>query len=892
MTPGTRHAPVLSEALLRESIKLFVERADADTRILLLRAQPRSLGDSNLSFGERSVRVVAGVSQLAVLDAYSTLAEDEILVVLTDRVDQELGSAVLIPAERQTVQFIDDWNLVPALFGATGIDPRLRAIGSWLPAALLEHQPVNGWPAVPAGSITADFAVRALLAQVLGLRGDGELDAIMLLEQLENADARQRWVALDETMRKGLTLAASRYLGEYSALALSTVASGKSVSVVAIGLAADVLWPHALPEGELAAQIIARTRIEQYVGVDVSRTSARAYADAAVSIVLRRDAAGDPRTDQVITQAEALLRDLGWAEGAENSELLRAGLMGRLRGLAQRLSSALKTQSADGDASVEDALNLVGAHLLGHRDLAEIFSAQMAVRLLRWLRAKEADAEFDSLAEGMARYSVDGGWADRALAAVWSGSAEPTVAATYATLAEKVRGLRDAQDERAAQFLTGARLDSTLVVPVEEILSVAVQPISQSAPVLLIVLDGMSVAVATELAQDMAPLGWVELVREGSSQRLAAISALPSVTTYSRTSLFAGMLLAGQQDVEKSRFAAAVKGALFHKDDLRSGAGETLPASVTSAIASPTQRIVGVVLNTIDDALAKHDPGGTRWNLGQVQHLRALLNEAAQAGRSVILTSDHGHVIERGGEHRPVPGAGGRWRSVASGPVRPSETQVSGPRVLAPGGSAILARVEGLRYTGKAAGYHGGASLAELTIPLLVFRRQERPPVHGWVDAMPQSPVWWNDRARAIPRLVAAPPKTTATKKPLAVDAQSLFELPPADEVVQPRADLAQSVVASEIFAGQEARAGRHPLANVIVHGLLSTLVDQGGRAHKDTLAVAVGIATTAIEPTLAAFRRLLNVDGYDVVATDADGHTVVLDLPLLREQFGLELGK
>ena len=42
------------------------------------------------------------------------------------------------------------------------------------------------------------------------------------------------------------------------------------------------------------------------------------------------------------------------------------------------------------------------------------------------------------------------------------------------------------------------------------------------------------------------------------------------------------------------------------------------------------------------------------------------------------------------------------------------------------------------------------------------------------------------------------------------------------------------------------------------------------------------------MEPTLAVLRRLLNVEGYGVVATDTDGQTVLLDVPLLREQFGL----
>lgn len=891
MNDSPRHTPVLSDMLVRESAAAFVARADANSRILLLRAQPRWSGEPTLTIGDSQVRIAAGFSPLAILDAYSTLPDNEFLLVLTDRSDQELGSAVLIPAERQTVQFINEWSLVPGLFGATEMDPRLRAIGAWLPGALMQHQPAGGWPFVPAGAVTAEFAIRTLLAQCLGLPAEEELDAMMLLEQLDNVGARRRWIDLDEAVRIGLTAAASRYLGDYTALVLTAVASGKAVSVVAIGLAADVLWPSVAIGVEPPEQIAARTRIELYIGTGITRASARGYAEAAISIVLRRDTSGDPRTEQVTIQAEALLGDLGWAAGADRSTILPAGFRSRLRFLADQLSTQFTASVQVGSSAIEDSLASVTAHLMSHRYEDELFAGQMAVRLMRWLTVGATGAPQGSLEAAMQRYITDGGWVDRALAAVWTGSSDASTAAAYAVLIAQVSALRDAQDTQAAAVLTGEFAGSGMVVPVESLLKSTIYPLSQLSPVLLIVLDGMSVAVATELVQDIGSLGWVELVREGTTHRGAALAALPSVTAYSRTSLFAGQLLAGQQDIEKARFAAAVGGALFHKDDLRSGGGVVLPGSVTTAIADPAQHIVGVVLNTIDDALAKHDPGGTRWTLAQIQHLRALLNEATKAGRTVILTSDHGHVLERGGEHRPVAGAGARWRSLESGTAMADEIAVAGSRVLAPDGVAILARKENLRYTGKAAGYHGGASLAELTIPVLVFRRQEQPALAGWVDALPQSPAWWNDRVRIAEKNPPVVAKSSTAKKRGQPDTQSLFELPSTESSPVLRTSLAQRVIASAIFAGQQARAGRHPLAPALVERILTALIENDGRVHKDTIAVTAGITTVTIEPTLAVLKRLLNVDGYDVVATDADGHTVVLDLALLREQFDLTEG-
>jgi len=65
-------------------------------------------------------------------------------------------------------------------------------------------------------------------------------------------------------------------------------------------------------------------------------------------------------------------------------------------------------------------------------------------------------------------------------------------------------------------------------------------------------------------------------------------------------------------------------------------------------------------------------------------------------------------------------------------------------------------------------------------------------------------------------------------------------------------------------------------------------LLARGGRAHRETVAAAAGVP--AVEPTLAALRRLLNVESYPVLGEDPDGVTIVLDEKLLAEQF--ELGR
>ena len=93
--------------------------------------------------------------------------------------------------------------------------------------------------------------------------------------------------------------------------------------------------------------------------------------------------------------------------------------------------------------------------------------------------------------------------------------------------------------------------------------------------------------------------------------------------------------------------------------------------------------LVACVLNTIDDALDRSDPGGTEWNADSIKHLLPLLDRARHAGRVVVLTADHGHVIERrqGTQRTYAAISSGRSRA-AEEPAGDGEVLVTGRRVL------------------------------------------------------------------------------------------------------------------------------------------------------------------------------------------------------------------
>ena len=845
----------------------------SDAQILLLRARPEwSHGD--VKVGDAVVRVLPGVSQLAVLDILATLTTDERAIVLTDRPAEDLGDAVLARAYKYGIELPDEWQAVPRLFpGAIEVGRDLRRL-DWAATALLDHQPPGGWPRSVEPALTGRHAIGSLLAHVLGLGADAQLDGVLLLTALGRRNVRAAWVAVDEQLRRHLIDWAGTELGDAAASALKIAQRNEHVTPLAVGLALDVLWPEdGAPPTE--TQVSARVRVEAFVDgkavpVDVAKDVARLTKAA----VLRLEVDSSPELGVALQQAEALLGDLGWPEGAELSAVLRPGYLARVRSLAEALSS--------GDM-VEEAL----ARVLEHRDGNTSQAPTMAVRLHRWLATTEDTST--SLGGDLQRQMNDGAWVDAAVGAVWNGSNDPVVTAAFRQLLEKVHARRKQRDGAAASRLDQVNTaGDQRAVGVERLLAEIVDPWRRQGGALLVVLDGMSSAIATALASEVARLGLVEWVPASTHARQPVVAALPSLTNVSRTSLFCGEIRSGIGEDEKRGLSTAFPGAkLFHKNDLRSAGGASLPEDVLAAIRDASVPVVGVVINAID-ATHKNDMSSWDWDLRSLDPLRALLETAISARRAVILTSDHGHVVERDTEALSVSGAESRWRPTSTGAPVDGEVLVSGPRVVAPGGEAVLLWRDDAHYGPRHAGYHGGASLAELTIPVLVFQAATvATGAAGWEQAAPQVPLWWNDPiGRAPSTEVLSPPTPKKSKAPSQGD--GLFELDELPKTPSAPTGLVEAVLASATYAEQRRMAGRRALDNRTAEAVLRALVERGGRAHQDTVAAAVGIPIANVGQVFAAVRRLFNVDGYGVIELDTDGVTLRLDEQLLREQFNV----
>jgi hypothetical protein len=294
-------------------------------------------------------------------------------------------------------------------------------------------------------------------------------------------------------------------------------------------------------------------------------------------------------------------------------------------------------------------------------------------------------------------------------------------------------------------------------------------------------------------------------------------------------------------------------------------------------IRNPNRKIVGVVVNVVDDSLEGPEQLAIRWTLDQVPVLRALLSEARDAGRAVILLSDHGHVLDHGSKLTRRQDASDRWRATSAdqGPSG-DELIVSGPRVLADGQRFIAPVTESIRYTpNRRQGYHGGLTPQECLAPISVVAPSVAE-IEDWQVQTAAPPDWWFEGAEAV--TVPAPRTGPRKGRPKARPALPLFE------ESSKAADWVATLMASEVFVQQmEVFGGR--LKKDQVEQALRVLAERNGVQMKPAFAQRLAVPPIRIDGLLASLQRILNVDGYPVLTSDAS-QTIRLNLMLLREQF------
>jgi hypothetical protein len=402
----------------------------------------------------------------------------------------------------------------------------------------------------------------------------------------------------------------------------------------------------------------------------------------------------------------------------------------------------------------------------------------------------------------------------------------------------------------------------------------------------------MSVHVWREILEDLGRQGWVPL-SPADAPIAPGLATVPSVTRYSRTSLLSGRLTSGDASDEKRAFEAhpsLVRASktqfppvLFHKGELSQPGGRTLAEAVRSEIASPDRRIVAAVVNAIDDYLAKADQVRVRWSLEYLPLVAALLHEARMAGRVVVFTSDHGHLLDD--ETRISRNEyGDRWRGDDQN-AGEGEIKLSGPRVGANGGRVIVPWSERTRYGMRKNGYHGGATLQEMIVPIAAVSAGVQ--VTGWTERSPSYPLWWEEPVTAAPSTVPSPAVQPASPGRKSSRMPLFEQLEPAPVPAGPFwIDL---LLHSEVFASQKRLAGRVAPPDDQFKSLLIALDERGGKLTRGALSHRLGIPLVRVAAFIAAARRVLNVEGYAVVRFDETSDRIELNRELLFAQFELE---
>lgn len=828
-------------------------------------------------------------------------------VLITNLSEHDLGDDTLLRLAKRRLFQIDPWQILRALFDAHAVDPRLTR-HAWIAESLLELIPNEGYPPARGGFLDAETVWPLLLGQAIGLKTETP-DLTSLLQWSLDDEATTRFRGCQQDFRDGAVEWLAEKAGPVADIILHCIERLERPDALPIGLAAGVVYhPSALGKLEKATGKLEERFLD---GKSPKPEHMQRWSAAATEVVRSLRKNGSKTFRQTIQRADEILREVQAEGSAYLSDTSPLGFDQRLAHVGAQLSDVLQRDSWDHLDGLFDAQQQVRHHDQSADETRRLERVDMALRLVRWLGSGPQDrpAELQSFVEGANDHLREGGFIDWARLSLRSGDPVQKLSEAYAKLFEQVTLVRQQQAQVFAKLLadwTAAGSQGDEVVPVERILSEVVVPLAVEGLVLVIVVDGMSVAVCRELLPDITRHEWIAISEPGRNFNRPGLATIPSVTEFSRTSLLCGTLRQGGQQNEKAGFAEHQKlvshsrsgspPVLFHKAGLQELDDSVLAAEVRKEIASTHRRVVGVVVNAVDDHLLKGEQIDTRWSRDAIRVLPALLHEARIARRLVVMISDHGHVLDcqtEGRSYKDELAGGERWRK-ADDDTGEDELQVEGSRVLAEGHRLIAPWSERVRYGMKKNGYHGGLTPQEMIVPITVLSSTDDFP-KGWSEQPIDTPAWW-DEPSPEPVLVETPAPKLKPVEPQ--PSGTLFDLeeedtPPdaTDTPVEPGVVVPQWVarlLACPVFEDQKRLGGRGVPSHEVFTRLLSVLEVRGGKMTSVALARTLEFASVRLPGLLAKAERVLNVDGYDILRRDDASDTIELNRDLLLKQFDL----
>lgn len=885
----------LSTEQVRAQATAIRKRIGSGSRIVALQHIGGWKGPEHLEVAGEDHQVIACVSDLQIREALSQLeSQDRPGILLCSFDSTRLGEDVLARLAKRRIYHPQLEEMLCELFSARLVDGRVLTCKP-LVDALIRGASESAYIPAAGGVLDLDSAWKALLRNVLK-RDVSEVTFLDLLRWTTQPSTRAALLGMNQEVRGAFAHWLAPATSDAARQLFRVFETEIGNDLVAMGLLFGLLGT--TEKRAPADAKAASARLEQYFGNEMVSAGARqVWFQAAESILKSLTETEVFQAKDVLHNLDRLIERVRLSEHASLSNFSPKGLEQRLAEAADLLLGAQQSGANDFQ-KVREALDNALQHALAPSEGLRVRRLQMALRLAVWRNSTElkTDRTFSQLVHD---YYTEGGFIDWARNTIAESDPNPRVKECLHLALQRADDAWSAFEAAFIQRLQQwTEQDGELqqVERIEDVLEDVVATVAKARPALLIVLDGMSMAVFRELMADVLRRNWVETTL-GTTQVRPVVATVPSITEISRRALLRGSLNSSREGSEKTDFAknekliakmgSAAKPQLFLKGDLLEAGRPGLSSNVTEAITNTRCRLVGVVVNAIDDTLGSADQTSYAWSLDQITPLHELMQLAAEAGRVVVLTSDHGHVLDGGSDliKQPWDESGDRHRR-AGGSLVEGELEFKGTRIRAAIGadSVVVLGKQRARYQGKRRGYHGGVAPSEMIVPCVILRNIGTSVTEEWMDLPPYEPEWWS--LRVAVQGIESKPSAKADKSPRATKPQGeLFEARVAAPVT---ADWIKRFFDSEVYQQQSRQTVRGALPVKQLKGFLVLMDERNGRLLRGALAQQLELPLLRVDGLIQNYRRLFNVDGYDVLSYDQGSETVALNIQLLKSQFQL----
>lgn len=895
-------APTFSQ--IKAQVTAILHRSNG-SKVIGIHAQGRWTSDRQQHDGDQCYLIDQCDSPLALRIALQkgqqerAAGDNVIQVLITPIPEGELAEDILIRLVKQRLFTIDSWQIVKSLFRATNVDPRLVQ-HQWIPEALMDWMPANRYSPVMGGFLDAEIVWPLLMQHGLHLNVERP-DLPAILQWSTDPDHIERYYQASEDFQIAVCNWLSNLAGPAVKTVLQCVEHNHQLDALPLGLAASVVY-HPDTQNKLD-KAIGKLEERFLAGLTPQTNTMHIWSEAAQQ-ALKLLPVDIQKT--LIQRSDTILEAIGAAAFAYLSPVSEHGFNQYLTDLSKHLTTHIQKPTQSTLNTLIQTYHSVQQHqqAILYPQSRRYQRMAMAMRLAQWLiDATNTSLQHPkSLEAAISYHTQEGSFLDWARLMLPIAEPHRELATAYGKLFDAVTARRENQSHQFAKLLKDwIAIGSTRksVLPVEHILETVVAPLAANNPVLLLVMDGMSLAVAHELIADLTKQTWQLITPNTQDLPIQpGLAAIPSETSVSRASLLCGQLTQGQQNQEKKGFTKhsdllqhskpSAPPLLFHKDALQSIRPPILSGDVQTTLATDKHQVVGLVINAVDDLLAKGDQVDIVWNCDRIKVLQPILQAASNAKRIIILTSDHGHVIHNGTEYQSPKGKE-RWRT-DNGKPTPKELQLTGERVVAPNGNSIIVPwTEKLRYcTSKKNGYHGGINPQEMIVPIAVLT-SDTPP-ENWQFQNSQTPEWWSI---AQSETYAPTQAANLHDKSFQPELGPLFSYA---ESLETRSSSTQTptwvtqLLKSPIYKTQLKAVGTDQLPEEHVIQILSVLDSLNGKTTLPELTFRLGNSPESLHLTLSSLQKALNIEGYLVIIYEVKTGNLILDIPLLQKQFDIEI--